>query len=34
MEVHFPYFLERAAPVTGLTGLMDYDSSFIASTVK
>jgi GTP cyclohydrolase I len=28
VEVEFPYFLERAAPVTGARALMDYDCSF------
>lgn len=28
IEVRFPYFLERKAPVSGATALMDYDCSF------
>ncbi len=28
VEVRFPYFLERRAPVTGAAGLMDYQCSF------
>jgi GTP cyclohydrolase I len=28
IEVVFPYFLERAAPVSGAVGLMDYECSF------
>lgn len=28
IEVKFPYFLERSAPVTGSKALMDYDCSF------
>jgi GTP cyclohydrolase I len=28
VEVHFPYFVERAAPVSGAKGLMDYESWF------
>lgn len=28
IEVTFPYFLERAAPVSGATGLMDYECWF------
>src|SRR5690348_8423990 len=28
IEAHFPYFLERAAPVTGARALMDYECSF------
>jgi len=29
LELHFPYFLERSAPVSGAKGLMDYDCWFI-----
>ena len=29
IEVQFPYFIERAAPVTGAKGLMDYECSFV-----
>jgi GTP cyclohydrolase I len=29
MEVAFPYFLERTAPVSGATALMDYQCKFI-----
>jgi len=29
MEVTFPYFLERTAPVSGATALMDYQCKFI-----
>lgn len=29
MEVAFPYFVERAAPVSGATALMDYECRFI-----
>lgn len=32
MEVGFPYFLERAAPVTGATALMDYQCKFIGES--
>jgi len=28
IEVHFPYFLEREAPVSGAKGLMDYECWF------
>ena len=28
LELEFPYFIERAAPVSGVTGLMDYKCSF------
>lgn len=29
IEVDFPYFVERAAPASGATGLMDYECSFV-----
>lgn len=29
IELSFPYFLEREAPVSGAKGLMDYECSFI-----
>ncbi len=29
IEVHFPYFLERVAPVSGARALMDYECSFV-----
>lgn len=29
VEVSFPYFLERKAPVSGAGGLMDYECSFV-----
>ncbi len=29
IEVTFPYFLERRAPVTGACGLMDYECTFV-----
>lgn len=29
MEVRFPYFMKRSAPVTRATGLMDYECSFV-----
>ena len=29
IEVRFPYFVEKAAPVTNATGLMDYSCSFV-----
>ncbi len=29
VEVKFPYFLERRAPVSAATGLMDYECSFV-----
>jgi GTP cyclohydrolase IB len=31
IDVQFPYFMERPAPVTKATGLMDYDCRFSAS---
>jgi GTP cyclohydrolase I len=31
VRVDFPYFIERAAPATGMTGLMDYDCWFDAT---
>jgi GTP cyclohydrolase I len=30
VEIAFPYFLERKAPVTGSAGLMDYECKFVA----
>jgi GTP cyclohydrolase I len=30
IEVRFPYFVEKAAPVTQAAGLMDYSCSFVA----
>jgi GTP cyclohydrolase I len=29
IEMHFPYFINKAAPVSGVNSLMDYDVSFI-----
>lgn len=29
IEVHFTYFIEKAAPVSGAKGLMDYECSFV-----
>jgi GTP cyclohydrolase I len=29
LEVHFPYFVERTAPVSGAKGLLDYECAFI-----
>jgi len=31
LELDFPFFLEKAAPVTGKTGLMDYQARFDAT---
>jgi GTP cyclohydrolase I len=30
VEIEFPYFLERTAPVSGATSLMEYECSFVA----
>ncbi len=32
MDVQFPYMIEKSAPVSGQTGLMDYDCRFIAES--
>lgn len=32
IEVSFPYFLERKAPVSKATGLMDYDCTFVGES--
>src|SRR5215204_5869666 len=32
VEVTFPYFLERTAPVSGARALMDYECSFVGET--
>ena len=32
VEVVFPYFLERTAPVSGASALMDYECSFVAES--
>ena len=32
IEVEFPYFIEKRAPVSGLQGLMDYTCKFIGSS--
>lgn len=29
VELHFPYFVERSAPVSGARALMDYECSFV-----
>ena len=34
VEVRFPYFIEKAAPVSGAVGLVDYACTFGASVVK
>jgi GTP cyclohydrolase I len=30
VEIEFPYFLERTAPISGATSLMEYECSFVA----
>lgn len=32
IEVSFPYFLERSAPATGVSALMDYECAFIGES--
>ncbi len=34
MEIDFPYFIEKKAPVTGAAGLMEYRCSFLGMTGK
>lgn len=34
IEVRFPYFIEKKAPVSGAPGLMDYNCGFIATTLE
>ena len=34
VDIEFPYFLEKKAPVTGAAGLMDYTARFSASLRK
>lgn len=34
IEVRFPYFIEKKAPVSGAVGLMDYNCGFIAKTLE
>lgn len=31
IEIRFPYFMEKAAPVSGVRSLMDYDCAFLAA---
>ena len=31
LDVAFPYFIRKAAPVSGVTSLLDYDAGFVAS---
>ncbi|MBE9504719.1 MAG: GTP cyclohydrolase I FolE2 [Proteobacteria bacterium] len=32
MEVEFPYFIEKAAPVSGATGLVEYNCRFVGAS--
>ena len=32
IEIRFPYFIEKAAPVTGASALMDYECSFVGES--
>src|SRR5262249_15944129 len=32
VEVTFPYFLERRAPITGIGGLMEYQCTFVGTS--
>ncbi len=34
IEMSFPYFIEKKAPVSGVTSLMDYEVTFIGEIVK
>jgi len=34
VELIFPYFIERAAPVSGATALMDYECTFVGESVN
>jgi len=34
IEIRFPYFVEKEAPVSGARGLMDYECGFIATSLK
>jgi GTP cyclohydrolase I len=34
IEMSFPYFVEKAAPVSGVKSLMDYEVTFIAQVLK
>ncbi len=34
VKVVFPYFLQRSAPVSGATALMDYECSFVGEATK
>ncbi len=32
IQIEFPYFIEKKAPVTGSSGIMDYGATFLANT--
>jgi GTP cyclohydrolase I len=34
IEMTFPYFIDKAAPVSGVKSLMDYEVTFVAQTLK
>ncbi|MBI4026644.1 MAG: GTP cyclohydrolase I FolE2 [Verrucomicrobia bacterium] len=34
LQIEFPYFVEKKAPVTRATGMMNYTATFLASTVN
>ena len=34
IEMTFPYFIDKAAPVSGVRSLMDYEVTFIAQVLK
>src|SRR5712675_3450494 len=34
IEMSFPYFIEKAAPVSGVKSLMDYEVTFVAEILK
>src|SRR5688572_12545372 len=34
IEMSFPYFVEKAAPVSGVKSLMDYEVTFVAQVLK
>jgi GTP cyclohydrolase I len=34
IEMSFPYFVEKAAPVSGVRSLMDYEVTFVAQKLK
>jgi GTP cyclohydrolase I len=34
LEMNFPYFINKVAPVSGVKSLMDYDVTFIGEIVE